>query len=67
MWPAEVSEEDQLKAMRELCKAIGEGRVPPQMVELNSSNLNKQAGSLKQMLNYPGIEVYDDKIRVGRS
>lgn len=66
-WPAEISEEDQLKAMVELCRAVGEGKVPPQMVTLNASAVNKQAGALKQMLGYPGIEVYDDKIRVGRS
>lgn len=66
-WPAEVSEEDQLKALVELCKAIGEGKVLPLAVKLNESYVNRQCTDLKQMLGYPGIEVYDDKIRVGRS
>jgi uncharacterized protein YdcH (DUF465 family) len=66
-WPAEVSEDDLMKAMVELCKAIGEGKVPPMAVTLNNSFVNKQAGSMKKKLAYPGVEVYDDKIRVGRS
>jgi len=66
-YPAEVSEQSQMRALVILCKAIGEGKVPPQAVELSQSFINKQASSFKSLLNYPGIEVYEEKIRVGRS
>lgn len=66
-WPAEVSEEEQLKALVELCRAIGEGKVSARAVKLNESYVNRQCTDLKQMLGYPGIEVYDDRVRTGRS
>ena len=59
VWKAEVTD------LRALVKAIAEGKVPLAAIEVNLSFLNKQAGSLKGEMAYPGVRVYEDR-QVGK-
>lgn len=59
VWKAEVTD------LRALVKAIAEGKVPLAAVEANLSFLNRQAGSLKAEMAYPGVRVYEDR-QVGK-
>ncbi len=59
VWKAEVTD------LRTLVKAVAEGKAPLAAVEVNLSFLNKQAGSLKAEMAYPGVRVYEDR-QVGK-
>ena len=59
VWKAEVTD------LRALVKAVAEGKAPLAAIEANLSFLNKQAGSLKAEMAYPGVRVYEDR-QVGK-
>ena len=52
--------------MRALCRAIGEGKVSPELVAPNASALNRMAAALKGTMQIPGVRVMESaSVRAG--
>jgi hypothetical protein len=53
--------------LKELCKAIGAGKVPVEYVLPNESALNARARADKSTMNLPGCKAYNESVISGRS
>jgi hypothetical protein len=60
-WACEVVD------LRELCKAIGNGIVSPELVKPNMTELNSLARGMKKHLNIPGLQAVMRKVPVTRA
>lgn len=53
--------------LRELCRAVADGRVSEQCVQANTTVLNQMARALKTTMNIPGVRVVQtNSVRAGR-
>ena len=56
VWAAEVVN------IRELCKAVAEGRASTECVAANMPTLNRMATALKSTMNVPGVRAYSRRV-----
>lgn len=61
--PPSVDEMTQAEQQQflELVKAVASGKVPLKALAIDWKFINQQSRSMKKLLSYPGIEVYEDK------
>ena len=62
-WSAELATDDG-EALKALCRAIGDGKAPVNLVTFNQSEANRLAKSLKDLMRYPGVRAKREKVPV---
>jgi hypothetical protein len=65
-WPAPVSTQEGIESFKLLVKAVAEGKVPLSVLSFDERSCSLQAKSQESLMDFPGVEAYQEFSHSGR-